>query len=219
MMLYDWNLGATENHRNSPRNKTIVTWSIIERREIRNFPYPSMFELTGHQRLTIKKRNRNVGQFLAAEVTNPGQNESQQMFALCDRMVKERGLMVGHYSKAEVAPFFVSFNFIQQISFNDYLKYFQIPFSFARDSAHLFTATSVFKTDFLIPISADERGCYFCSRILSNHLASFFCQANCSDYYLYYHPVTECKHLLAFILTWICYFGREELTYIPYSSF
>ena len=33
------------------------------------------------------------------------------------------------------------------------------------------------------------------------------------------HPVTECKHLLAFILTWICYFGREEMTYIPYSSF
>ena len=27
------------------------------------------------------------------------------------------------------------------------------------------------------------------------------------------------QHLLAFILTWICYFGREELTYIPYSSF
>ena len=33
------------------------------------------------------------------------------------------------------------------------------------------------------------------------------------------HPVTESKHLLAFILTWICYFGREELTYSPYSSF
>ena len=66
----------------------IVTWSTTERREIRNFPYPSVFELTGRQRLTVKKRNRNVGQFLVAEVTNPGQNESQQMFALCDR-VKE----------------------------------------------------------------------------------------------------------------------------------
>ena len=62
-----------------------VTWSTTERREIRNFPYPSVCELTGRQRLTIKKRNRNVGQFLASEVTNPGQNESQQMFALCDQ--------------------------------------------------------------------------------------------------------------------------------------
>ena len=30
------------------------------------------------------------------------------------------------------------------------------------------------KTDFLIPISADEKGCYFHFRILANHLASFF---------------------------------------------
>ena len=84
-----------------------------------------MFELTGRQRLTVKKRNRNVGQFLAAEVTNPGQNESQQIFAFCDRNDKEvgistysspnespgrvkeeeRGRMIGKYSKAEVAPF------------------------------------------------------------------------------------------------------------------
>ena len=48
-----------------------------------------MFELAGHQRLTVKRGIRNVGQFLAAEVTNPGQNESQQMFALCDWMDKE----------------------------------------------------------------------------------------------------------------------------------
>ena len=74
-------------------------------REIRNFPYSSVFELTGRKRLTVKKRNRNVGQILAAEVTNPGKNESQQMFALCDRMVKERVRMIGQYSKAEVAPF------------------------------------------------------------------------------------------------------------------
>ena len=78
-----------------------VTWSTTERREIRNFPNPSMFELIGRQRLTVKKRNRTVGQFLAAAVTNPGQNESQQMFALCDwvkeivvrtnRLTEERG--------------------------------------------------------------------------------------------------------------------------------
>ena len=34
---------------------------------------------------------KNVGQFPATEVTNPGQNESQQMFALCDRREEERG--------------------------------------------------------------------------------------------------------------------------------
>ena len=55
---------------------------------MRNFPYPSAFELAGRQRLTIKRGIRNVGQFLAAEVTNPGQNKSQQMFALRD-WVKE----------------------------------------------------------------------------------------------------------------------------------
>ena len=101
-----------------------VTWSTTERREISNFPYLFVFELTGRQRLTVKKRNRNVGQFLAAEVTNPSQNESQQMFVLCDRMDKggiwtysspnespdrvkeeERGRMIGQYSKEEVAPF------------------------------------------------------------------------------------------------------------------
>ena len=85
-----------------------------------------MFELTGRQRLTVKRGIRNVGQFLAAEVTNPGQNESQQMFALCDRMDKEvgirtysrpkespdrakegeRGRMIGQNPKAEVAVYF-----------------------------------------------------------------------------------------------------------------
>ena len=40
--------------------------------------------------------------------------------------------------------------------------------------AHLFMATSVFKTDFLIPLSADEKGWYFHFRILANHFASFF---------------------------------------------
>ena len=102
-----------------------VTWSTTERREIRNFPYPSVCKLSGCQRLTVKKRNRNVGQFLAAEVTNPGKDESQQMFTLCDRMDKEggigtysspnespdrvkeeeRGRMIGQYPKAEVVPF------------------------------------------------------------------------------------------------------------------
>ena len=70
-------------------SNTSVMWSTTERREIRDFPYASVFELTGRQRLTVKRGIRNVGQFLVAEVTNPGQNESQQMFVLCDRMNKE----------------------------------------------------------------------------------------------------------------------------------
>ena len=59
----------------------------------RNFPYPSMFQITGRQRLTVKRGIRNVGQFLVAEVTNPGRNESQQKFALCDRMDKEGDIL------------------------------------------------------------------------------------------------------------------------------
>ena len=67
---------------------------------MRNFSYPSVFELTGRQRLTVKRGIRNVGQFLVAEATNPGQNESQQMFALCDRMDKE-GCIRTHSSPNE----------------------------------------------------------------------------------------------------------------------
>ena len=37
------------------------------------------------------KKEKNVRQFLAAQITNPGQNESQQMFALSDRRDEERG--------------------------------------------------------------------------------------------------------------------------------
>ena len=85
------------------------------------------------------------------------------------------------------------------------------------------------KLIFFIPISVDEKGCSFCFRILANHLASFFflhpvrrfVRTTIFIQYIpfFIHPVTECQHLLAFILTRISYFGREELTYIPYSSF
>ena len=81
---------------------TNVTWSTTEKREIRNFPYPSVFELTGRQRLTVRSGIRNGGQFLAAEVTTPGQDESQQMFGLCDRMYKEGA--VGTYSSPNESP-------------------------------------------------------------------------------------------------------------------
>ena len=33
----------------------IVTWPTTERREIRNVPYPSVFELAGRQRMTVKR--------------------------------------------------------------------------------------------------------------------------------------------------------------------
>ena len=57
-------------------------WFITEKREMRNFPYPSVFELTGCQRLTVKRGIRNVGQHRPAckecrsgylySVTSPG---------------------------------------------------------------------------------------------------------------------------------------------------
>ena len=37
---------------------TIVTWSPTERGEIKNVPYPSVFRLAGHQRLTVKEKQR-----------------------------------------------------------------------------------------------------------------------------------------------------------------
>ena len=100
-----------------------VTWSTTERRGIRSFPYPSVFELAGHQRLTVKRGIRNVGQFLAAEVTNPGQNESQhsvngwikkgiywieiivRMNRLTGWRKKKEGEWLARTLKTEVAPF------------------------------------------------------------------------------------------------------------------
>ena len=71
-----------------------------------------------------------------------------------------------------------------------------------------FTATSVPKLIFFIPISAHEKGRYFRFRILANHLASFF-----------FPPFTECKHLLAFVrttisFTWAWLRGTDSLTHI-----
>ena len=91
-----------------------------------------------------------------------------------------------------------------------------------------FTATSVFKTDILYSYLLWRKGCYFHFRVLANHLGSFFFlqpvrrfvrTTICPNTPFVIRPVTECKHLLAFILTRICFFGREELTYSPHSSF
>ena len=85
------------------------------------------------------------------------------------------------------------------------------------------------KLNSFFPISADEKGATSVFRVLANHSASLFflhpvrrfIRTTISIQYIpfFIHPVTECKHLLAFILTRICYFGCEELTYISYSSF
>ena len=44
-----------------------------------------VFELAGRQRMTVK---RGIVMLVNPGVTNPGQNGNQQMFALCDRRVK-----------------------------------------------------------------------------------------------------------------------------------
>ena len=84
------------------------------------------------------------------------------------------------------------------------------------------TATSVLKTEFFIHISSGEKGATSVFRVLANHLASFFfLTLSCNSFGLLYwplwrvsvQPVTECKQLLAFILTWIRYFqltGRSR---------
>ena len=48
------------------------------------------------------------------------------------------------------------------------------PGDLATVSINLVTPTAVLKLIFFIPISADEKGCYFRFGILANHLASFF---------------------------------------------
>ena len=84
------------------------------------------------------------------------------------------------------------------------------------------------KLNSFFPISAVEKVATSVCRVSTNHSAYFsflhpvrrFIRTTISIQYIpfFIHPVTECKHLLAFILTRICYFGCEELTYIPYSS-
>ena len=103
------------------------------------------------------------------------------------------------------------------------------PGALATVSTHLVTQTAVLKliSFFLFPLTKKKATSVF--RALANHSASLslslphpvrrFIQTICPYTPFFIHPVTECKPLLAFILTWICYFGREILTYTPYSSF
>ena len=89
---------------NTQQYKTLNTCHVVYHWEKRNkkFPLPLCVWVNSPQRLTVKRVIRNVGQFLAAEVTNPGQNESQQMFALCDWIDKEVG--IGTYSSPYESP-------------------------------------------------------------------------------------------------------------------
>ena len=67
------------------------------------------------------------------------------------------------------------------------------------------TATSVLKTKFFIPISADEKVCYFRFRILANHLASFF----------FLHPVRRFVRT-TISSTRVGFRSTDSLTYILY---
>ena len=69
---------------------------------MRNFPCPSVFELTSHRILIVKRGIRNVGQFLVAEVTNPGQNESQEMLHSVTGLIKKGDR--GPYSSPNESP-------------------------------------------------------------------------------------------------------------------
>ena len=97
--------------------------------------------------------------------------------------------------------------------------------------AHPFTMTSVLKAEFflfLFPLTKrillPALGFWLIIWPLSSSFTSPFHAIHLGYYTDLYvpfsiHPVTACKHLLAFIMTLICYFGREKLTHIPYSSF
>ena len=88
-------------------------------------------------------------------------------------------------------------------------------------------ATSVLKTKFFILISADEKGATSALGFwpIPRPLSSSFTLSDDSFGLLYslypllYQSGHRVQYLLTFILTWICYFGSEEFTYIPYSSF
>ena len=66
-----------------------------------------------------------------------------------------------------------------------------------------------------IPISADEKGCYFRFRILTNHLASFFCQAIRSDCYL----LTRLRLRSTDSLTYILFFLQRPAEVDLFSLF
>ena len=103
----------------------------------KEFLLPSVFELAGHQRLTVKREIKNVGQLRPVvegrknmgqaicnltrvkEIvvrTDRLQNESQQMFVFWDQGKEEKRLMIGQNPKSEVAPSSVSRNRGKRIS-------------------------------------------------------------------------------------------------------
>ncbi len=72
-----------------------------------------------------------------------------------------------------------------------------------------------------------RKGCYFHFRVQANYLSFFFphpvrrfIQTTISMQYIpfFIHPVRECKHVLALILSQICEIGCQELNYLTYSS-
>ena len=72
------------------------------------------------------------------------------------------------------------------------------------------SATSVLKTEFFIPISADEKGATSGFRVLTNHLASFFFLTLSGDSFGFHSDLDSLLPINRQV---------EELTYIPNSSF
>ena len=60
----------------------LVTWSLTERREIRNFPYSSVFELTGLNDWPLKGGIRNVGQLLGLPVEGSKECKSSYLYSV-----------------------------------------------------------------------------------------------------------------------------------------
>ena len=117
----------------------IVKWSPTERREIGNFPYPSVFELTGLKDWPLKGGIRNVGQLLGLPVEGSKECRSSYLYFVTspgwiekgdrgpysspnespDRVRKEKEAeWLARTLKTEVA-FFVSGNRNKEFSFQD----------------------------------------------------------------------------------------------------
>ena len=74
----------------------IVTWSTTERRETRNFPYPSVFELTDLKDWPLKGGIRNVGQLLGLPVEGSKECSSSYLYSVTAWI--EKGIYSGQYS-------------------------------------------------------------------------------------------------------------------------
>ena len=105
---------------------------------------------------------------------------------------------------------------LKALSSSSYPRFFplSLPGIWREIRPHLFTRTSVPKLIFLFPISADgRRGLFplwdssqlFSFYLLPSPVRRFVWATICPCTPFFTHSVTEYKHLLVSILTWICY--------------